>query len=122
MSLDSRQSSDGVSWTDLTAFQRECLWAVLELSRDGDTKGLEVKAYLDERYGEEINHGRLYPNLDRLAELGLVEKGQIDERTNSYEISGPGLELLAHDTARMRAILDERPKPGADVPLPGGQA
>ena len=110
-----------VDWTDLTAFQRECLWAILELGRDGGRKGLEVKDWLDERFGEDINHGRLYPNLDRLAELGLVEKGRIDDRTNSYEITGDGLELLSFETARARAILEERSKPSGEVSLPGGQ-
>ena len=53
-------------------------------------KGLAVKDALDEYYGGEINHGRLYPNLDALVEKGLVEKGRIDDRTNAYELTARG--------------------------------
>ena len=38
----------------------------------------------------EINHGRLYPNLNELAEMGLVEKGSADDRTNSYGLTERG--------------------------------
>ena len=52
--------------------------------------GLAVKEELDRHYSGEINHGRLYPNLDELAEMGLVEKGSIDDRTNSYSLTERG--------------------------------
>ncbi|MFB6199187.1 MAG: helix-turn-helix transcriptional regulator, partial [Halobacteriaceae archaeon] len=41
-------------------------------------------------YEGEINHGRLYPNLDALVDKGLVSKGEIDKRTNSYSITSRG--------------------------------
>ena len=41
------------------------------------------------------DHGRLYPNLDTLVEEGYVEKGSIDDRTNSYELTPEGQALLA---------------------------
>jgi DNA-binding PadR family transcriptional regulator len=66
---------------DLTGFQRDLLYVIAGL--DGP-KGLAIKDELDEYYGAEINHGRLYPNLDALVEKGLVEKGRIDDRTNAY--------------------------------------
>jgi DNA-binding PadR family transcriptional regulator len=72
---------------DLTGFQRDCLYVVAGL--DG-AKGLAVKGALDDAYGTEINHARLYPNLDALVEKGLVEKGQIDDRTNSYSLTERG--------------------------------
>jgi DNA-binding PadR family transcriptional regulator len=72
---------------DLTGFQRDCLYVVTGLA---GAKGLAVKSALDEYYGTEINHGRLYPNLDALVEKGLVEKGQIDDRTNSYSLTDRG--------------------------------
>lgn len=77
---------------DLTGFQRDCLYVIAGL--DG-SKGLALKKDLDEYYDEEINHGRLYPNLDALVEKGLVEKGKIDDRTNSYSISTRGSRELA---------------------------
>lgn len=53
--------------------------------------------YRDEYYASEINHGRLYPNLDELVGAGYVEKGQIDDRTNAYSL-----------TEKERVLLKER--------------
>jgi DNA-binding PadR family transcriptional regulator len=72
---------------DLTGFQRDLLYVVAGLD---DPKGLAVKAELDDYYGTEINHGRLYPNLDVLVEKGLVEKGKLDDRTNAYSLTRRG--------------------------------
>jgi DNA-binding PadR family transcriptional regulator len=60
--------------------------------------GLGVKQHLEAVYGvEEIHHGRLYPNLDALADKGLIEKGTVDDRTNSYSVTARGeRELGAH--------------------------
>ena len=69
---------------DLTAFQRDCLYVIGGMD---EPKGLAVKAELDTYYSTEINHGRLYPNLNALVEKGLVNKGNIDERTNSYTLT-----------------------------------
>lgn len=49
---------------------------------------------MEDYYETEINHGRLYPNLDILVEQGLLEKSKKDERTNAYEISKEGRKLL----------------------------
>lgn len=76
---------------DLTGFQRDCLFVIAGL---GKPKGLAVKAELDEYYGDDINHGRLYPNLDVLVDKGLVEKGQIDDRTNYYTLTRRGVREL----------------------------
>jgi PadR family transcriptional regulator PadR len=72
---------------DLTGFQRDLLYTIA--GRD-EPHGLAIKDELDEYYETEIHHGRLYPNLDTLVEKGLVEKGQIDRRTNSYTITQRG--------------------------------
>lgn len=76
---------------ELTGFQRDCLVVIAGLDAP---KGLAIKEELDEYYGSEINHGRLYPNLDTLVQAGLIEKGQIDDRTNSYSLTDEGRELL----------------------------
>jgi DNA-binding PadR family transcriptional regulator len=73
---------------DLTAFQRDLLLAISGLD---EPKGLDVKDVLEEYYGTEIRHGRLYPNLDTLVEEGYVEKGKVDRRTNFYRLSEWGL-------------------------------
>lgn len=75
----------------LTGFQRDLLYVMAGLEKPS---GQDIKAELEKQVSE-INHGRLYPNLDRLVELGLVEKGQLDRRTNYYQISETGLDLIA---------------------------
>lgn len=72
---------------DLTGFQRDVLYVVAGHS---GAKGLAVKEVLNDYYESDINHGRLYPNLDALVEKGLVDKGEIDDRTNSYTITDRG--------------------------------
>ena len=72
---------------DLTGFQRDILYIIGGLE---DPKGLAIKDELDDYYGSEINHGRLYPNLDTLVEKGLVDKGKIDDRTNQYSLTTRG--------------------------------
>lgn len=84
----------------LTAFQLDCLRAVervAEKYQDEPPHGLALKADLEKYYEKEINHGRLYPNLDDLVDADLVTKGEIDARTNSYRLTEEGT-----------AILDER--------------
>jgi DNA-binding PadR family transcriptional regulator len=72
---------------DLTAFQRDCLYVITGLD---DPHGLAVKEGLEQYYEKEIHHGRLYPNLDTLVEKGLVEKGELDQRTNLYSVTRRG--------------------------------
>lgn len=72
---------------DLTGFQRDILYIV---AGKNNPKGLAIKEILDDYYGTDINHGRLYPNLDSLVEKGLLEKGRIDDRTNSYALTRRG--------------------------------
>lgn len=73
---------------DLTAFQRDALYVISGL--DVEPKGLAIKDRLEDYYDEEINHGRLYPNLDTLVDRGLVQKGSLDKRTNSYTLTDRG--------------------------------
>ncbi len=82
--------SDDVQAGDLTQFQLNCLTILAEEAR----YGLAIKRALEEYYGTEVNHGRLYPNLDELVELDLVEKSELDKRTNQYAITDAGRKLL----------------------------
>lgn len=77
---------------DLTGFQRDCLYVIAGLD---DPHGLAIKEELEDYYGSEVHHGRLYPNLDELVEAGLVEKGQKDRRTNVYGLTERGRDQLA---------------------------
>jgi DNA-binding PadR family transcriptional regulator len=72
---------------DLTGFQRDLLYVIAGLD---EPHGLAIKEELEEYYEKEIQHGRLYPNLDTLVEKGLVEKGEKDRRTNVYTLTRRG--------------------------------
>ena len=72
---------------DLTGFQRDLLYAIAGFD---EPHGLAIKEVLEDYYEKEINHGRLYPNLDTLVEKGLVEKGNKDRRTNFYILTRRG--------------------------------
>lgn len=90
---------------DLTGFQRDLLYVI---AGGEDLHGLAVKAELDTYYGTEINHGRLYPNLDVLVEKGLVEKGKVDDRTNAYALTRRGRrELTARREWEQRFVGDQ---------------
>jgi DNA-binding PadR family transcriptional regulator len=71
---------------DLTAFQ----YNILVILAKEPMYGLAIKRELEEYYETEVNHGRLYPNLDDLVERGLVEKSELDKRTNQYDLTDDG--------------------------------
>ena len=76
---------------DLTAFQRDILYII---GGKENPHGLAIKSALEEYYQSEVNHGRLYPNLDQLVERGFVSKGEYDKRTNVYGLTDKGHDLL----------------------------
>jgi DNA-binding PadR family transcriptional regulator len=75
---------------ELTAFQQNILVILTEEPR----YGLAIKRELEEYYGTDVNHGRLYPNLDDLVEMGLVEKSELDKRTNQYALTDAGVDVV----------------------------
>ncbi|OYR58593.1 PadR family transcriptional regulator [Halorubrum sp. E3] len=81
---DERDGDEPTALADLTAFQRDLLWA---LSHENARKGTALKADLAAYYSDEINHSRLYQNLDTLVECGLVAKRARDRRTNEYSLT-----------------------------------
>ena len=78
---------------ELTAFQYTLLQAANELV---EPSGQDIRHYVNSSpfHGSDMNAGRLYPNLETIVEEGLVEKGQHDQRTNSYEITDDGKDAL----------------------------
>ena len=75
---------------ELTGFQRDLLYVIAGLGRpSGQMVRREIEKHVDN-----VNHGRLYPNLDTLVEYGLVKKGRHDQRTNYYELAEAGRELI----------------------------
>lgn len=77
---------------DLTGFQRDMLYIIngIDGGDEDGPHGLAIKAELEDYYDKEVHHGRLYPNLDTLVDKGLIEKGEIDRRTNYYMLTSRG--------------------------------
>jgi len=89
------ETDGGVTWYELHHFKRDTLRVAAEMTADGERMaGLDIKDELEKRYNTEIHHGRLYPNLDDLVEMDLLEKGTIDRRTNSYELTDVAIGML----------------------------
>jgi DNA-binding PadR family transcriptional regulator len=88
--MSEAQKASSMEGRGLTAFQQNIL-AVLSKE---PMYGLAVKRELEDYYGEEVNHGRLYPNLDDLVEMGFVSKSELDKRTNEYELTDEGLDAV----------------------------
>ena len=76
---------------NLTGFQRDQLYIIAGADHPS---GQDVMDELAEYYEEEINYGRHYPNLDTLVDEGFVEKGELDRRTNYYEITDAGMDAI----------------------------
>ncbi len=105
--MSEAQSIPGTQRTahDLTAFQHN----ILVILAEEPMYGLAIKRELEEYYDSEVNHGRLYPNLDDLVERGLVAKSELDKRTNQYELTeeGYGIVLGQLDWVFSKLITDE---------------
>lgn len=103
------ETNRSIHHTDLSAFQVDMLavCARLEASLSA-VKGLAIKDGLEDIHGEDINHARLYPNLDELADEGLVEKRRkaIDNRTNAYRVTQAGFRLLAERRDHLSVAVD----------------
>ena len=77
---------------ELTGFQRDLLYCIAAIE---EPYGLEIKRELEEYLSIDVNHGRLYPNLDQLVEEGLLRKEKKDDRTNLYPLTPLAEELFA---------------------------
>lgn len=76
---------------ELTGFQRDVLYALAGLERPN---GTEIQDALEKYYGSAVIPARVYQNLDRLVNMGYVEKGDADARTNFYEITDSGFDAI----------------------------
>jgi len=95
-------------WYELTGFQRDLLKALLSLEDRVDAvSGQDIKQQLQATHHvENINHGRLYPNLDKLVDDGLVDKTSQDDRTNNYRTTSIGEELVRREVQSWVDLLD----------------
>jgi len=76
---------------ELTGFQRDILYCIAPLD---DPTGIEIKQEVTQYIGEEVNHGRLYPNLDELADKNLINKAAKNNRANVYQLTESGVNLI----------------------------
>lgn len=78
---------------ELSGFQRDLMVLVSEY--DGEKpSGVDIRSMIGERYSSDVSHPRVYNNLGELVEMGLMEKGKIDDRTNYYRTTESGEEAL----------------------------
>lgn len=96
----------GTEWPDLNAFQRDVLLAIADLG-DGCPYGRQIKARLDEEFGDPVVESRLYQALNALDDLGLIEKrhGTIDARTKYYSLTEDAHRLLEAHTQRCASVV-----------------
>ncbi len=78
-------------YSDLTGFQRDTLYVIAGMDKPS---GQDILVAVDDYVSEPVTNGRMYPNLDTLVNKGFVNKGQLDRRTNYYDISEDGKEAL----------------------------
>jgi len=78
---------------ELTEFQKN----IVNVLVGGDKYGLAIKSELEEYYDDEVSHGRLYPNLDRLVNSDYIEKRPRDERTNEYGLTDEAREKIREE-------------------------
>lgn len=88
------------AWSNLTAFKQDMIVATMRRGGTPDAAestlphGLAIKSELEVMRGTEISHARLYPNLDDLADAGMVEKGTRDKRTNTYSVTTVAVDVF----------------------------
>ena len=93
---------------DLTAFQRDLLRVIGGMD---EPIGLDIKEEIEDYYEADVNHGRLYPNLDTLVSRGFLNKSEKDGRSNKYEITSDGISLLQErDAFNQRRFPEATPK------------
>jgi len=95
------EADGGVRWFDLNSSKRDLLVEIYQMDQPS---GQDIRGRIEAEHGEDVKHGRLYPNLDDLVDVGLIDKGEQNLRTNYYEITNDG-RLLVEDTARYFASI-----------------
>jgi DNA-binding PadR family transcriptional regulator len=108
MSHSESPTHDDASPTELSTFEKEILFAVTEIEAAGNEPyGLAIKRQLEDRFETDINHGRLYPNLDDLVNQGLIEKSELDKRTNEYSLTIASEQLITEYAQRLKKLTEK---------------
>jgi len=90
---------------ELSGIQRDLLFVTA--GSDG-ANGQQIKDDLEASQGRDVLPGRLYTNLDKLVENGLVDKRQWDGRTNVYDVTDEGVEKLRRLREWQARHIEER--------------
>lgn len=107
---EDESQSNACPLTELTGFQRDLLFAVVQIT-DRRATGVAIKTELEKYYDEEINHGRFYQNLRELTTQGFIEKQPIDGRTNVHWLTNNTHERLeSHHQWEMNCLYNEYAK------------
>lgn len=88
--------------TALSAYQRD----ILTILADGEAHGLGINSALQDRYDQSLPHSRLYQNLDRLVDAGLVTKRALDDRTNGYSLTDRGRDVVRRQADQWGTAAD----------------
>ena len=96
-----------IDYHELTGFQRDLLKTAIRLNDQSTAvSGQAIRRQIEQQRDQDINHGRLYPNLDVLVEAGLLEKGSIDERTNDYRSTQRAREMVRQELQSWMGVID----------------
>lgn len=88
---------------ELRGFQRDLLFVISGLT---DPNGQEIRAEMERSLAEDVQHGRMYSNLNDLVEMGFVEKGRQNGRTNRYTLTDRGRDVIESRHEWERRYLD----------------
>lgn len=92
---------------NLTGFQRDLLYII---GTEDKPSGQDIRRNMETYYDNDINHGRLYPNLDELVNRELVFKGTKDQRTNYYQITDEGKTQIQKRNQWLNDVIDSSPE------------
>lgn len=85
--------------TDLTRFQID----ILSILYDRPYHGAGIQRELEEYYESDIPHRRVYENLDKLADMNLVEKKEfaVSDKTHEYRATEEGKIVVYEYTSQL---------------------
>jgi len=104
------EADGGTRWFDLNAFQRDL---IVEIYQMDQPSGQSISGRIEAEHGEDVTSTRLYSNLNDLVDLGLLNKGEQDQRTNYYQITND-CRRLVEETARYFASIGATSRVAAD--------
>ncbi|RDZ39396.1 DNA-binding protein [Haloferax sp. Atlit-10N] len=96
----------GVRWLDLTGFQQQLVKAVIEFeNQEGESPyGVQVKRSLSEWYGHEVSNAQIYPNIDDLVDMGVLDREPLDKRTKAVQSTPLARQMLAGEAEHMAHV------------------